>query len=415
MVPGTIARQRHWKRHERRQMSKGKFERTKPHVNVGTIGHVDHGKTTLTAALTKVMAEKHGGEVKGYDQIDNAPEEKARGITIATAHVEYESGKRHYAHVDCPGHADYVKNMITGAAQMDGAILVVSAADGPMPQTREHILLARQVGVPYIVVYLNKADQVDDAELLELVEMEVRDLLSTYEFPGDDTPIVTGSALKAFDGDSSEIGVPSIEKLVEQMDSYIPVPERAIDGDFLMPVEDVFSISGRGTVVTGRIERGVIKVGDEIEIVGIRATSKTTCTGVEMFRKLLDQGQAGDNVGVLLRGTKREEVERGQVLAKPGSITPHTKFEAEVYILTKEEGGRHTPFFKGYRPQFYFRTTDVTGAVELPEGTEMVMPGDNVQMTVDLIAPIAMEDGLRFAIREGGRTVGAGVVAKIIA
>jgi elongation factor Tu len=395
-------------------MSKGKFERTKPHVNVGTIGHVDHGKTTLTAALTKVMAEKHGGEVKGYDQIDNAPEEKARGITIATAHVEYESGKRHYAHVDCPGHADYVKNMITGAAQMDGAILVVSAADGPMPQTREHILLARQVGVPYIVVYLNKADQVDDAELLELVEMEVRDLLSTYEFPGDDTPIVTGSALKAFDGDSSEIGVPSIEKLVEQMDSYIPVPERAIDGDFLMPVEDVFSISGRGTVVTGRIERGVIKVGDEIEIVGIRDTSKTTCTGVEMFRKLLDQGQAGDNVGVLLRGTKREEVERGQVLAKPGSITPHTKFEAEVYILTKEEGGRHTPFFKGYRPQFYFRTTDVTGAVELPEGTEMVMPGDNVQMTVDLIAPIAMEDGLRFAIREGGRTVGAGVVAKII-
>jgi elongation factor Tu len=395
-------------------MSKGKFERTKPHVNVGTIGHVDHGKTTLTAALTKVMASKFGGEVKGYDQIDNAPEERARGITIATAHVEYESANRHYAHVDCPGHADYVKNMITGAAQMDGAILVVSAADGPMPQTREHILLARQVGVPYIVVYLNKADQVDDPELLELVEMEVRDLLSTYEFPGDDTPIVTGSALKAFDGDTSEIGVPSIEKLVEQMDSYIPVPERAIDGDFLMPVEDVFSISGRGTVVTGRIERGVIKVGDEIEIVGIRDTSKTTCTGVEMFRKLLDQGQAGDNVGVLLRGTKREEVERGQVLAKPGSITPHTKFEAEVYILTKEEGGRHTPFFKGYRPQFYFRTTDVTGAVELPEGTEMVMPGDNVQMTVDLIAPIAMEDGLRFAIREGGRTVGAGVVAKII-
>jgi elongation factor Tu len=395
-------------------MSKGKFERTKPHVNVGTIGHVDHGKTTLTAALTKVMASKFGGEVRGYDQIDNAPEEKARGITIATAHVEYESANRHYAHVDCPGHADYVKNMITGAAQMDGAILVVSAADGPMPQTREHILLARQVGVPYIVVYLNKADQVDDPELLELVEMEVRDLLSTYEFPGDDTPIVTGSALKAFDGDTSEIGVPSIEKLVEQMDSYIPVPERAIDGDFLMPVEDVFSISGRGTVVTGRIERGVIKVGDEIEIVGIRDTSKTTCTGVEMFRKLLDQGQAGDNVGVLLRGTKREEVERGQVLAKPGSITPHTKFEAEVYILTKEEGGRHTPFFKGYRPQFYFRTTDVTGAVELPEGTEMVMPGDNVQMTVDLIAPIAMEDGLRFAIREGGRTVGAGVVAKII-
>ena len=395
-------------------MSKGKFERTKPHVNVGTIGHVDHGKTTLTAALTKVMAEKFGGEVRGYDQIDNAPEEKARGITIATAHVEYESANRHYAHVDCPGHADYVKNMITGAAQMDGAILVVSAADGPMPQTREHILLARQVGVPYIVVYLNKADQVDDAELLELVEMEVRDLLSTYEFPGDDTPIVTGSALKAFDGDTSEIGVPSVEKLIEEMDRYIPLPERAIDGDFLMPVEDVFSISGRGTVVTGRIDRGVVKVGDEIEIVGIRDTTKTTCTGVEMFRKLLDQGQAGDNVGVLLRGTKREEVERGQVLAKPGSITPHTRFEAEVYILTKEEGGRHTPFFKGYRPQFYFRTTDVTGAVELPDGTEMVMPGDNVQMVVDLIAPIAMEDGLRFAIREGGRTVGAGVVAKIL-
>jgi elongation factor Tu len=395
-------------------MSKEKFERTKPHVNVGTIGHVDHGKTTLTAALTKVMAEVHGGEVKGYDQIDNAPEERERGITIATAHVEYESANRHYAHVDCPGHADYVKNMITGAAQMDGAILVVSAADGPMPQTREHILLARQVGVPYIVVYLNKADQVDDAELLELVEMEVRDLLSTYEFPGDDTPIITGSALKAFDGDTSDIGVPSVVKLVEAMDSYIPVPERAIDGDFLMPVEDVFSISGRGTVVTGRIERGIVKVGDEIAIVGIKDTTKTTCTGVEMFRKLLDQGQAGDNVGVLLRGTKREEVERGQVLAKPGSITPHTKFEAEVYILTKEEGGRHTPFFKGYRPQFYFRTTDVTGACELPEGTEMVMPGDNVQMVVDLIAPIAMEDGLRFAIREGGRTVGAGVVAKVI-
>ena len=396
-------------------MSKEKFERTKPHVNVGTIGHVDHGKTTLTAALTKVMAEKHGkGEVKGYDQIDNAPEEKERGITIATAHVEYESDNRHYAHVDCPGHADYVKNMITGAAQMDGAILVVSAADGPMPQTREHILLARQVGVPYIVVYLNKADQVDDEELLELVEMEVRDLLSTYEFPGDDTPIITGSALKAFEGDDSDIGVPSVLKLVEAMDSYIPQPERAIDGDFLMPVEDVFSISGRGTVVTGRIERGIIKVGEEIEIVGIKDTTKTTCTGVEMFRKLLDEGQAGDNVGVLLRGTKREEVERGQVLAKPGSITPHTKFEAEVYILTKEEGGRHTPFFKGYRPQFYFRTTDVTGAVELPEGTEMVMPGDNVQMVVDLIAPIAMEDGLRFAIREGGRTVGAGVVSKII-
>ncbi len=395
-------------------MAKEKFQRTKPHVNVGTIGHVDHGKTTLTAALTKVMAAKHGGEVKGYDQIDNAPEERERGITIATAHVEYETDNRHYAHVDCPGHADYVKNMITGAAQMDGAILVVSAADGPMPQTREHILLARQVGVPYIVVYLNKADQVDDDELLELVELEVRDLLSTYEFPGDDTPIITGSALKAFEGDESEIGIPSINRLVEQMDSYIPVPERAIDGDFLMPVEDVFSISGRGTVVTGRIDRGIVKVGDEIEIVGLKDTEKTTCTGVEMFRKLLDEGQAGDNVGVLLRGTKREEVERGQVLAKPGSITPHTKFEAEVYILTKEEGGRHTPFFKGYRPQFYFRTTDVTGAVELPDGTEMVMPGDNVQMVVNLIAPIAMEDGLRFAIREGGRTVGAGVVAKII-
>jgi elongation factor Tu len=395
-------------------MSKEKFERTKPHVNVGTIGHVDHGKTTLTAALTKVMAEKHGGEVKGYDQIDNAPEERERGITIATAHVEYESDNRHYAHVDCPGHADYVKNMITGAAQMDGAILVVSAADGPMPQTREHILLARQVGVPYIVVYMNKADQVDDEELLELVEMEIRDLLSMYEFPGDDTPIITGSALKAFEGDMSDIGVPSIHKLIEEMDSYIPMPERAIDGDFLMPVEDVFSISGRGTVVTGRIERGVVNVGDELAIVGIKDTMKTTCTGVEMFRKLLDRGEAGDNVGVLLRGTKREEVERGQVLAKPGSITPHTKFEAEVYILTKDEGGRHTPFFKGYRPQFYFRTTDVTGAVELPEGTEMVMPGDNVQMVVDLIAPIAMEDGLRFAIREGGRTVGAGVVAKVI-
>ena len=395
-------------------MAKQKFERTKPHVNVGTIGHVDHGKTTLTAALTKVMAEKHGGEVMGYDQIDNAPEERERGITIATAHVEYESENRHYAHVDCPGHADYVKNMITGAAQMDGAILVVSAADGPMPQTREHILLARQVGVPYIVVYLNKADQVDDDELLELVEMEVRDLLSIYEFPGDDTPIITGSALKAFDGDTSDLGIPSIEKLIEQMDSYIPMPERAIDGGFLMPVEDVFSISGRGTVVTGRIERGIVKVGDEIEIIGIKDTEKSVCTGVEMFRKLLDEGRAGDNVGVLLRGTKREEVERGQVLAKPGSITPHTKFEAEVYILTKEEGGRHTPFFKGYRPQFYFRTTDVTGAVELPEGTEMVMPGDNVQMVVDLIAPIAMEDGLRFAIREGGRTVGAGVVAKIL-
>ena len=395
-------------------MAKQKFERTKPHINVGTIGHVDHGKTTLTAALTKVMAEKHGGEVMGYDQIDNAPEEKARGITIATAHVEYESDERHYAHVDCPGHADYVKNMITGAAQMDGAILVVSAADGPMPQTREHILLSRQVGVPYIVVYLNKADMVDDEELLELVELEVRDLLSMYEFPGDDTPIVTGSALKALEDDTSEIGVPSVEKLVAALDSYIPLPDRAVDGAFLMPIEDVFSISGRGTVVTGRIDRGIVRVGDEIEIIGIKETMKTTCTGVEMFRKLLDEGQAGDNVGVLLRGTKREEVERGQVLAKPGSITPHTKFEAEVYILTKEEGGRHTPFFKGYRPQFYFRTTDVTGAVELPEATEMVMPGDNIQMKVELIAPIAMEDGLRFAIREGGRTVGAGVVAKII-
>ena len=395
-------------------MSKEKFERTKPHVNVGTIGHVDHGKTTLTAALTKIMGETHGGEYKAYDQIDNAPEERERGITIATAHVEYESPNRHYAHVDCPGHADYVKNMITGAAQMDGAILVVSAADGPMPQTREHILLARQVGVPYILVYMNKADQVDDAELLELVEMEVRDLLSTYEFPGDDTPIVTGSALKALEGDTSEIGVPSIVKLVEEMDAFIPEPERAIDGDYIMPVEDVFSISGRGTVVTGRIERGIIKVGDEIEIVGIKDTTTTTCTGVEMFRKLLDQGQAGDNVGVLLRGTKRDEVERGQVLCKPGSITPHTKFEAEVYILSKEEGGRHTPFFNGYRPQFYFRTTDVTGAVELPSGTEMVMPGDNVKMTVSMIAPIAMEEGLRFAIREGGRTVGAGVVSKII-
>jgi elongation factor Tu len=395
-------------------MSKEKFERTKPHVNVGTIGHVDHGKTTLTAALTKVMAEKHGGDVTAFDEIDKAPEEKARGITIATAHVEYESDMRHYAHVDCPGHADYVKNMITGAAQMDGAILVVSAADGPMPQTREHILLSRQVGVPYIVVYLNKADMVDDEELLELVELEVRDLLSMYEFPGDDTPIITGSALKALEGDSSEIGTQSIEKLVAALDEYVPMPDRPVDGAFLMPVEDVFSISGRGTVATGRIERGIVKVGDEVEIVGIRDTSKTTCTGVEMFRKLLDEGQAGDNVGVLLRGTKRDDIERGQVLAKPGSITPHTKFEAEVYILTKEEGGRHTPFFKGYRPQFYFRTTDVTGAVELPEGTEMVMPGDNIQMKVDLIAPIAMEDGLRFAIREGGRTVGAGVVAKII-
>jgi elongation factor Tu len=395
-------------------MSKEKFSRTKPHVNVGTIGHVDHGKTTLTAALTKVMATKHGGTVLAYDQIDKAPEEKARGITIATAHVEYESDARHYAHVDCPGHADYVKNMITGAAQMDGAILVVSAADGPMPQTREHILLARQVGVPYIVVYMNKADMVDDKELLELVELEVRDLLSTYEFPGDKTPIVIGSALKALEGDTSPIGVPSVEKIVAEMDKYIPVPERLIDGPFLMPIEDVFSISGRGTVVTGRIDRGIIKVGDEIEIVGIKPTTKTICTGVEMFRKLLDEGRAGDNVGVLLRGTKREEVERGQVLAKPGSITPHTKFECEVYVLTKEEGGRHTPFFKGYRPQFYFRTTDVTGAVELPEGAEMVMPGDNIQMKVELISPIAMEEGLRFAIREGGRTVGAGVVAKII-
>ena len=395
-------------------MSKEKFERNKPHVNVGTIGHVDHGKTTLTAALTKVMSSKHGGDTIAFDQIDNAPEERERGITIATAHVEYESETRHYAHVDCPGHADYVKNMITGAAQMDGAILVVSAADGPMPQTREHILLARQVGVPFIVVYLNKADMVDDEELLELVELEVRDLLSTYEFPGDDTPIITGSALKALEGDDSEIGAPSVEKLVASLDEYIPIPERAIDGDFLMPVEDVFSISGRGTVVTGRIERGIVKVGDEVAIIGVKDTEKTTCTGVEMFRKLLDEGQAGDNVGVLLRGTKREEVERGQVLAKPDSITPHTKFEAEVYILTKEEGGRHTPFFKGYRPQFYFRTTDVTGACELPEATEMVMPGDNVQMKVELIAPIAMEEGLRFAIREGGRTVGAGVVAKIM-
>ena len=395
-------------------MSKEKFQRTKPHVNVGTIGHVDHGKTTLTAALTKVMAEKHGGEFKAYDQIDKAPEEKARGITISTAHVEYQSDNRHYAHVDGPGHADYVKNMITGAAQMDGAILVCSAADGPMPQTREHILLARQVGVPYIVVYLNKADMVDDAELLELVEMEVRELLAKYDFPGDDTPIVKGSALKALEGDQSEIGVPSVIKLVDEMDRYIPVPERAVDGAFLMPVEDVFSISGRGTVVTGRIERGIVKVNDEVEIVGIRPTTKTICTGVEMFRKLLDQGQAGDNVGVLLRGTKREDVERGQVLCKPGSIKPHTKFECEVYVLTKEEGGRHTPFFKGYRPQFYFRTTDVTGNVTLPEGVEMVMPGDNIKMEVELINPIAMEEGLRFAIREGGKTVGAGVVAKIL-
>jgi elongation factor Tu len=395
-------------------MAKSKFERTKPHVNVGTIGHVDHGKTTLTAAITMVLAKKFGGEAKSYAQIDSAPEEKARGITINTAHVEYETKARHYAHVDCPGHADYVKNMITGAAQMDGAILVVSAADGPMPQTREHILLARQVGVPYIVVYMNKADMVDDAELLELVEMEVRELLSKYNFPGDDTPIVIGSALKALEGDQSDIGEPSIFKLADALDSYIPEPVRAVDGAFLMPVEDVFSISGRGTVVTGRIERGVIKVGEEIEIVGLRPTIKTVCTGVEMFRKLLDQGQAGDNVGVLLRGTKREEVERGQVLAKPGSITPHTKFSAEIYVLSKEEGGRHTPFFQGYRPQFYFRTTDVTGAIELPAGTEMVMPGDNVSVTVNLIAPIAMEEGLRFAIREGGRTVGAGVVAKVI-
>ena len=396
-------------------MAKGKFERTKPHVNVGTIGHVDHGKTTLTAAIATVLSKKFGGEAKGYDQIDNAPEEKARGITINTSHVEYETAKRHYAHVDCPGHADYVKNMITGAAQMDGAILVVSSADGPMPQTREHILLARQVGVPYIIVFMNKADMVDDAELLELVEMEVRELLSKYEFPGDDLPIVKGSALKALEGDQSEIGEPAIMALAEALDSYIPEPERAVDGTFLMPIEDVFSISGRGTVVTGRVERGIIKVGDEIEIVGIRDTQKTTCTGVEMFRKLLDQGQAGDNVGILLRGTKREDVERGQVLAKPGTIKPHTEFEAEVYILSKDEGGRHTPFFSNYRPQFYFRTTDVTGSVTLPEGTEMVMPGDNVQMKVKLIAPIAMEQGLRFAIREGGRTVGAGVVAKIIA
>ena len=395
-------------------MSKEKFERTKPHVNVGTIGHVDHGKTTLTAAITKVMAELQGGEFKDYADIDNAPEERERGITIATAHVEYETDNRHYAHVDCPGHADYVKNMITGAAQMDGAILVVSAADGPMPQTREHILLSRQVGVPYIIVYLNKADQVDDEELLELVEMEVRELLDSYDFPGDDTPIVTGSALKALEGDSSDIGTPSIIRLAEAMDSYFPEPERAIDGDFIMPIEAVFSISGRGTVVTGRIERGVVKVGEEIEIVGIKDTTKTTVTGVEMFRKLLDQGEAGDNVGVLLRGTKRDEVERGQVLAKPGSINPHTKFEAEIYVLSKEEGGRHTPFFTNYRPQFYFRTTDVTGAVDLPEGTEMAMPGDNLKILGTLINPIAMDEGLRFAIREGGRTVGSGVVSKII-
>ena len=395
-------------------MAKSKFERTKPHVNVGTIGHVDHGKTTLTAAITTVLSKKFGGEAKAYDQIDAAPEEKARGITINTAHVEYETANRHYAHVDCPGHADYIKNMITGAAQMDGAILVVSAADGPMPQTREHILLARQVGVPFIIVYMNKADMVDDAELLELVEMEVRELLSKYEFPGDDTPIIIGSALKALQGDQSEMGEPSIFRLAEALDTYIPEPKRALDGAFLMPVEDVFSISGRGTVVTGRIERGIIKVGEEIEIVGLKPTLKTICTGVEMFRKLLDQGQAGDNVGILLRGTKREEVERGQVLCKPSSIKPHTKFTAEIYVLSKDEGGRHTPFFQGYRPQFYFRTTDVTGAVELPAGTEMVMPGDNVSVTVNLIAPVAMEEGLRFAIREGGRTVGAGVVAKII-
>lgn len=395
-------------------MAKAVFERKKPHLNVGTIGHVDHGKTTLTAALTKCMSDKFGGEALAYDQIDKAPEEKARGITIATAHVEYESDKRHYAHVDCPGHADYVKNMITGAAQMDGAILVVSAADGPMPQTREHILLARQVGVPYIVVYLNKADMVDDKELLELVEMEVRDLLNSYDFPGDKTPIVIGSALKALEGDQSEIGVQSVQKLVQAMDDYFPQPERQIDKPFLLPIEDVFSISGRGTVVTGRVERGIVKVGEEVEIVGLKPTIKTICTGVEMFRKLLDEGRAGDNVGVLLRGTKREEVERGQVLAKPGSITPHTKFESEVYVLSKEEGGRHTPFFKGYRPQFYFRTTDVTGEVQLPDGVEMVMPGDNIKMVITLIAPIAMEEGLRFAIREGGRTVGAGVVAKVI-
>ena len=395
-------------------MSKEKFERTKPHVNVGTIGHVDHGKTTLTAALTVVTSQKFGGEAKAYDQIDNAPEERERGITIATSHVEYQSENRHYAHVDCPGHADYVKNMITGAAQMDGAILVVSAADGPMPQTREHILLARQVGVPFIVVYMNKADMVDDAELLELVELEVRELLTLYKFPGDDTPVVIGSALKALEGDTSEMGVPSVWKLLAAMDSYIPMPERPVDRPFLLPIEDVFSISGRGTVVTGRIERGIVKVSEEVEIVGIRATTKTTCTGVEMFRKLLDEGRAGDNVGILLRGTKREDVERGQVLCKPGSVKPHSHFEAEVYVLSKEEGGRHTPFFNNYRPQFYFRTTDVTGSVELPEGVEMVMPGDNIKIQVMLINPIAMEEGLRFAIREGGRTVGAGVVAKIL-
>ena len=396
-------------------MAKAKFERTKPHVNVGTIGHVDHGKTTLTAAITTILSKQFGGEARGYDQIDNAPEEKARGITISTSHVEYETENRHYAHVDCPGHADYVKNMITGAAQMDGAILVCSAADGPMPQTREHILLARQVGVPYIVVFLNKADMVDEPELLELVEMEVRELLSKYEFPGDDIPVVTGSALKALEGDQSEIGEPAILKLAAALDSYIPEPKRAIDGPFLMPIEDVFSISGRGTVITGRVERGIVKVGEEVEIVGLRDTQKTICTGVEMFRKLLDEGRAGDNVGLLLRGTKREDVERGQVVSKPGSITPHTHFEAEIYVLGKDEGGRHTPFFNGYRPQFYFRTTGVTGAVELGEGVEMVMPGDNTRVTAKLIAPIAMEEGLRFAIREGGRTVGAGVVTKVIA
>jgi len=395
-------------------MAKETFLRDKPHVNIGTIGHVDHGKTTLTAAITKVLAKAGGAQVRDFASIDNAPEERERGITINTSHVEYQTATRHYAHVDCPGHADYVKNMITGAAQMDGAILVCSAADGPMPQTREHILLARQVGVPYIIVFLNKCDMVDDEELLELVEMEVRELLSKYDFPGDDLPLIKGSALKALEGDQSDIGEPAIFRLADALDTYIPEPERAIDGAFLMPVEDVFSISGRGTVVTGRIERGIVKVGEEVEIVGIKATVKTTCTGVEMFRKLLDQGQAGDNVGVLLRGVKREDVERGQVLAKPGSITPHTKFQSEVYILSKEEGGRHTPFFNGYRPQFYFRTTDVTGSIELPEGTEMVMPGDNIAMTVSLISPIAMEQGLRFAIREGGRTVGAGVVAKVI-
>jgi len=395
-------------------MAKAKFERKKPHVNVGTIGHVDHGKTTLTAAITKVLAAKGQAEFKSFDQIDNAPEERERGITIATAHVEYETDNRHYAHVDCPGHADYVKNMITGAAQMDGAILVVSAADGPMPQTREHILLARQVGVPFIVVYLNKADMVDDPELLELVELEIRELLSSYDFPGDDIPIITGSALKALEGEKSELGEDSVIRLMEAVDSYIPEPERAVDKPFLMPVEDVFSISGRGTVATGRVERGIIKVGEEVEIVGIKATAKTVVTGVEMFRKLLDEGRAGDNIGALLRGVKREEIERGQVLAKPGSITPHTKFKAEAYVLTKEEGGRHTPFFNGYRPQFYFRTTDVTGVVDLPAGVEMVMPGDNVAMTINLITPIAMDEGLRFAIREGGRTVGAGVVSAII-